>query len=60
MARQYKLARKMKKIALTAAAKELGVSQLTLSSWESERKAPSIEGLYKLWEVIGRRNVVLS
>ena len=32
MARQYKLARKMKKIALTAAAKELGVSQPTLGS----------------------------
>lgn len=32
MARQYKLARKMKKIALTVAAKELGISQPTLSS----------------------------
>ena len=50
MARQYKLARKMKKIALTAAAKELGVSQPTLSSWESERKAPSIEGLIRMSE----------
>ena len=42
MARQYKLARKMKGIALTAAAKELGVTQPTLSGWESERKTPSI------------------
>ena len=50
MARQYKLARKMKKIALTAAAKELGISQPTLSSWESERKAPSIEGLIRMSE----------
>lgn len=50
MARQYKLARKMKKIALTAAAKEPGVSQPTLSSWESERKAPSIEGLIRMSE----------
>ena len=33
MARQYKLARKMKGIALTAAAKELGVTQPTLSGW---------------------------
>ena len=48
MARQYKLARKMKKIVLTAAAKELGISQPTLSSWESERKAPSIEGLIRM------------
>ena len=50
MARQYKLARKMKKITLTAAAKELGISQPTLSSWESERKAPSIEGLIRMSE----------
>ncbi len=36
MARQYKLARKMKEIALTAAVKALGVTQPTLSGWESE------------------------
>ena len=48
MARQYKLARKIKKITLTAAAKDLGVSQPTLSSWESERKAPSFEGLIRM------------
>ena len=48
MARQYKLARKMKGIALTAAAKELGVTQPTLRGWESERKTPSIEGLIRM------------
>lgn len=48
MARQYKLARKMKKIALTAAARELGISQPTLSNWESGRKEPSIESLIKM------------
>ena len=53
MARQYKLARKMKGIALTAAAKELGVTQPTLSGWESERKAPSIEGLIRMAKFYG-------
>lgn len=48
MARQYKLARKMKGIALTAAVKALGVMQPTLSGWESERKTPSIEGLIRM------------
>ena len=48
MPRQYKLARKMKKIALTAAAKEMGISQSTLSGWESERTVPSIEGLERM------------
>lgn len=53
MARQYKLARKMKKITLTAAAKELNVTQPTLSSWESERKNPSIEGLIRMAQFYG-------
>lgn len=53
MGRQYKLARKMKKITLTAAAKELGVTQPALSSWESERKAPSIEALVRMSKFYG-------
>lgn len=53
MARQYKLARKMKGIALTAAAKELGVTQPTLSGWESERKTPSIGGLIRMAKFYG-------
>lgn len=53
MARQYKLARKMKKITLTAAAKELGVTQPALSGWESERKAPSIEALIRMAKFYG-------
>nr|WP_243164647.1 helix-turn-helix transcriptional regulator [Catenibacillus scindens] len=40
----------MKKIALTSSVKELGVSQPTLSRWESERNAPSIEGLIRMSE----------
>lgn len=53
MARQYKLARKMKNITLTAAANELGVSQPALSSWESERKSPSIEALIRMAKFYG-------
>lgn len=53
MARQYKLARKMKKITLTAAARELGVTQPALSSWESERKSPSIESLIRMSKLYG-------
>lgn len=53
MERQYKLARKMKKITLTAAAKELGVSQPTLSAWEGGRKNPSIDSLIRMSEYYG-------
>ena len=53
MPRQYKLARKMKKIQLTAAARELGVSQPTLSSWEGERKSPSIDNLIRMSQYYG-------
>lgn len=53
MARQYKMARKMKKIALTAAAKELDVTQPTLSSWESERKNPSVDALIRMAKYYG-------
>lgn len=53
MARQYKLARKMKKITLTAAARELGVTQPALSSWESERKAPSVEAVIRMSKFYG-------
>ena len=38
----------MKRIALTAAAKELGISQPTLSGWESGRINPSIDGLIRM------------
>lgn len=49
--RQYRLARKLKKITLTAAAKELGVSQPTLSAWEGERKNPSVDSLIRMSEL---------
>lgn len=50
-ARQYRLARKQKKITLTAAAKELNVSQPTLSAWEGERKNPSVDSLIRMSEL---------
>lgn len=53
MSRQYKLARKMMKMTLTTAARELGVTQPALSSWESERKAPSIEALIRMSKLYG-------
>lgn len=53
MARQYKLARKTKNITVTAAARELGVTQPALSSWESERKAPSIDSLIRMAKLYG-------
>ena len=49
--RQYRLARKLKKITLTTAAKELGVSQPTLSAWEGERKNPSVDSLIRMSEL---------
>ena len=53
MAKQYTLARKMKNITLTAAAKELGVTQPALSGWESERKAPSVEAVIRMAKFYG-------
>ena len=45
MQRQFKLARQFKYLKVTEAAERLGVSQPTLSSWEGERKSPSIDNL---------------
>ena len=52
-ARRYRLARKQKNIALTAAAKMLGVSQPTLSAWEGERKNSSVDSLIRMSELYG-------
>lgn len=48
MPKQFKTARKMNKLKLKDAAVMLGVSQPTLSSWESGRKSPTIDGLIKM------------
>lgn len=47
------MARKQKKITLTAAARELNVSQPTLSAWEGERKNPSVDSLIRMSELYG-------
>lgn len=48
MPRQFKTARKMCNLKLLEAAEILGVSQPTLSSWESERKSPTIDSILKM------------
>lgn len=53
MARQFKLARKMKKIKPSDAQKEFGVSQTTLSAWEGERKNPSLDTLCHMADYYG-------
>ena len=53
MAKRFKEARLHKGIKLTDAAKHLDVTQPTLSSWESERKTPSIEALERMADLYG-------
>lgn len=51
--RRLKQARLHKNMKLTDAAQNLGVSQPTLSAWESERKSPSLDMLVKAAELYG-------
>lgn len=53
MPRNFKIARQMKKIKVNDAAAKLGVSQPALSSWESERKSPTLENLEKMSALYG-------
>lgn len=53
MNRRYREARLQKKLKLTEVARLLGVSQPTLSAWESERKSPSIEALERMADLYG-------
>lgn len=53
MTRQFREARKKNNIKLTAAARLLGVSQPTLSSWEAGRKSPTLDNLEKMAELYG-------
>ena len=48
MARRFKEARKLRGITAVAAAKEMKISNPTITAWESGRKTPSIEGLEKM------------
>lgn len=49
--RRFKQARLQKNMKLIDAAQNLGVSQPTLSAWESERKSPSLSMLVKAAEL---------
>jgi len=53
MPRNFKTARLMKKIKLKDAAEKLGVSQPTVSSWESGRKSPPIEQIIAMSKLYG-------
>ena len=51
MPRQFKNARRMKRLKVADAMKLLGVSQPTLSAWEGERKSPSLDKLERMADV---------
>ena len=53
MARQFKLARQFKNLKAVEAAELLGVSQPTLSAWETGRKSPSVDSLEKMADLYG-------
>lgn len=53
MPRQFKNARLIKHLKVSAAMKLLGVSQPTLSAWEGGRKSPSIEKPERMADVYG-------
>ena len=53
MPKRYKEARLMHKAKLTEMAVRLGVSQPTLSAWESERKAAPVEAVIRMGELYG-------
>ena len=53
MPKRYKEARLMHKAKLTEMAAKLGVSQPTLSAWESERKAAPVEAVIRMAELYG-------
>lgn len=58
MSRQFKAARKANHLKLNEAADKLGVSQPTLSSWESGRKTPTVDNLIKMATPYGQKNMV--
>ncbi len=51
--RRFKEARIRKRLKLTVVAQTLGVTQPTISSWESERKSPSLDMVVKMAELYG-------
>ena len=53
MPKQFKTARQINKLKTIEAAEKLGVSQPTLSTWEGERKSPSIDSLENIANLYG-------
>lgn len=45
--------RKIKKLPQKQVAKQLGVSTVTLSSWETGKSLPNINQLYKISKILG-------
>lgn len=53
MKNKFRTARQLKKLKAIKAAELLGISQPTLSAWETGNKAPSVEGLEKMADLYG-------
>lgn len=53
MKNKFRTARQLKKLKAIEAAELLGISQPTLSAWETGNKAPSVEGLEKMADLYG-------
>ena len=53
MKNKFRIARQLKKLKVIEAAELLGISQQTLSAWETGNKAPSVEGVEKMADLYG-------
>ncbi len=53
MKNKFRTARQLKKLKVIEAAELLGISQPTLSAWETGNKVPSVEGLEKMANLYG-------
>ena len=53
MKNKFRTARQLKKLKVIEAAELLGISQPTLSAWETGNKVPSVEGLKKMADLYG-------
>ena len=53
MKNKFRTVRQLKKLKVIEAAELLGISQPTLSAWETGNKAPSVEGLEKMADLYG-------
>lgn len=53
MKNKFRTARQLKKLKVIEAAELLGISQPTLSAWETGNKVPSVEGVEKMADLYG-------